>query len=423
MKPKVEYVAYMRPFLVLLCAILFPIYSCSGTDTGNPITHGGYSDETETIVTGVLADSLGNPAARCSLWLRSNPSASMRSPLARVLSVVDSPFVEAILVTDSSGAFTFQGIPGGDYVLHAISLDKDLGLQAKFSIHSRHTLTWVDTLRLHSLTHISLLTPMQFSGIAPSIVELGIQLAASDTLHLPAIPEGTYTFAFSEDTLQWLLYATPGYFTLGNPPTKEYLTADTSGPSFFGTADQSVIWFTSSMGQFTDSRDGSSYGFVQIDTLYWMQENLHYPMKGSSCNPNDSLLEGSCSTFGRYYNALHLDSACPAGWVIPTSQEWSDLAFGLGGITGVGYMLKSYKGWENRAGTNAYGMNIVPAGSSLQTDPGKTASFWSRSSEYNTPYTRIHFCSEDDQMYMDALWNAMGEDFTLRCVRPLSLGL
>ena len=79
--------------------------------------------------------------------------------------------------------------------------------------------------------------------------------------------------------------------------------------------------------QFTDPRDGYSYAVTTIGSARWFAENLRYKSTDSRCYEGD---EANCADHGRWYrldDALH---ACPAGWHVPTEDDWQRLERALG---------------------------------------------------------------------------------------------
>lgn len=73
---------------------------------------------------------------------------------------------------------------------------------------------------------------------------------------------------------------------------------------------------------FTDSRDGKTYGTIEIRFQPWMTTNMNVKLPGSFCYEND---ESNCEQFGRLYTWDAAQKACPEGWHIPTFDEWKEL--------------------------------------------------------------------------------------------------
>ena len=108
---------------------------------------------------------------------------------------------------------------------------------------------------------------------------------------------------------------------------------------------------------FVDDRDGKAYKIVTIGSQTWMAQNLNYDEKNSYCYGN---IDENCSKYGRlYYGTNH----CPAGWHLPTIDEWNALIDFVGGVSVAGKILKSASGWnEFGNGTDAYEFSALPAG-------------------------------------------------------------
>ena len=172
----------------------------------------------------------------------------------------------------------------------------------------------------------------------------------------------------------------------------------------------------SKTGTFTDYRDGKTYKGVLIGTQTWMAENLNYEMEKSYCYKDSTKY---CDMFGRLYLwSAAMDStgrwgsggkgcgygtecyptgrirgACPSGWHLPDSTEWSVLVEYVGGVDSAGKMLKSQSGWLTfgYAGVDAYSFTALAAGE-RQSD-GQYANrqaityFWS-ATEWNISWGR-----------------------------------
>ena len=200
---------------------------------------------------------------------------------------------------------------------------------------------------------------------------------------------------------------------------------------------------------FTDARDKQVYRQVLIGEQLWMAQNLNYKTSTSVC-PQDSL--GSyCDEYGRLYpyddeNYLVVlnDSLCPAGWTIPSDNQWLELlkyvAANNGG-EGVGKSLKSKDGWFSvgtvlkpnigparsavASGDDAFGFTALPAGSRWGDEiyTHDETRFWTKSTKnlYGSyqkgPFYYVgHKLSFDsDEVTVDSSSYA-SKGFSIRCI-------
>ncbi|MDR2693567.1 MAG: SUMF1/EgtB/PvdO family nonheme iron enzyme [Chitinispirillales bacterium] len=119
-------------------------------------------------------------------------------------------------------------------------------------------------------------------------------------------------------------------------------------------------------GALTDVRDGKEYKTVKIGSRTWMAENLDYkPAEGvSSCLGEDA---GNCEKYGRLYDWDAAQDVCPAGWQLPSFDDWNSLAVHAGSADIVGKKLKAASGWTGDGGyrgkgTDDYGFSALPGG-------------------------------------------------------------
>jgi uncharacterized protein (TIGR02145 family) len=77
----------------------------------------------------------------------------------------------------------------------------------------------------------------------------------------------------------------------------------------------------------SDRRDGYRYPVVAIGGLRWFAENLRYRTADSRCYEND---EANCEDHGRLYRLSDALKACPAGWRVPSEEDWRALERSLG---------------------------------------------------------------------------------------------
>ncbi len=195
-----------------------------------------------------------------------------------------------------------------------------------------------------------------------------------------------------------------------------------------GTSMGEEISFTtghnSDYGSVTDI-DGNVYYTVKIGDQTWLSENLRttrfndgteIPNITGNAEWNALLTPGYCwydnnpgykTTYGVLYNWYAVDSAsngqkniCPAGWHVPSLEDFSYLVTTLGGKEAAGIKLKDagYFYWEeysSTAGDNSSGFSALPGGlrfGSVDSSPsyqqfyylGTNAFWWSST---GTPHT------------------------------------
>ena len=167
-------------------------------------------------------------------------------------------------------------------------------------------------------------------------------------------------------------------------------------------------------GTFIDSRDGKVYKTVQIGDQLWMAENLSYN-SGSGC-----YVVGDVEKYGFLYDFDIAGEVCPAGWHLPTNEEWKILINYLGGEDVAGEKLKSKKGWDKyhgkNYGNNQSGFSALPAGfkdppKSAKWDIGGKAYFWS-----NTAYLYVLYCT-DTKVRTEYPSPLSDHGYSVRCIR------
>lgn len=141
--------------------------------------------------------------------------------------------------------------------------------------------------------------------------------------------------------------------------------------------------------------DGNAYKTIKIGDQWWMAENLrvtHYrngdaiPHVSSSAFWNALATDAYCrynnadsniAKYGLLYNGYAVDDSrniAPAGWHIPSDEEWKQLEMYLGMVdteaedtgwrgTNEGSELKATSGWnEDGNGTDESGFSALPGG-------------------------------------------------------------
>lgn len=132
-----------------------------------------------------------------------------------------------------------------------------------------------------------------------------------------------------------------------------------------------------------DARDKKKYRTVVIDGRKWMADNLNYKMPGSTCYRED---EDNCMVYGRLYTWEAAQKACPAGFHLPTNEEFESLWKAAGGDFNAGYLIKANYGWSGETnGNDTLKFSAMPAGNMFDDgtygNENKFAFFWSSSTE------------------------------------------
>ena len=198
---------------------------------------------------------------------------------------------------------------------------------------------------------------------------------------------------------------------------------DTGGPNIATTTVKDV--------------DGNEYGAMTIGDQTWLTSNLRvgsyndgYPLQSNLvegyqwasamdafCIYNPSYIDGLDSevevadAYGYLYNWAAVTNSkklCPAGFRVPSVEDWDELVAFLGGEDIAGGKLKSKRTapnshpyWEspNTGATDSYGFKALPSGYrtslGLYDDVGYYAQWWT-STEYNADLAHTYYASYSD---------------------------
>ena len=168
-------------------------------------------------------------------------------------------------------------------------------------------------------------------------------------------------------------------------------------------------------GTLTDDRDGKTYKTVVIGKQTWMAENLNFETRFSYCYENK---DENCDKYGRLYKWEFAMEACPAGWGVPSLEEFQALVAAVGGLPMAGKVLKSTEGWKDGGnGTDEYGFSALPAGymqeDSTFHNEGEYAQFWSTSG--TTKMYQLEFFFDRDSSYLFGIYKEYG--LSVRCLK------
>jgi len=188
-------------------------------------------------------------------------------------------------------------------------------------------------------------------------------------------------------------------------------------------------------GTVTDSRDGQTYKTVTIGKQTWMAQNLNYQTKSGSWCYNDSA--SYCKKYGRLYDWETAMKICPAGFHLPSRQDWDSLGQAAGGERepankignidwyGAGKKLKARSGWNNRKdgssgnGTDDFGFSALPGGYRNSTgffDIAGKDGFWWTATEGGSDLAYYRFMYYYYDFVYENHFNK-GYGYSVRCVK------
>ena len=161
---------------------------------------------------------------------------------------------------------------------------------------------------------------------------------------------------------------------------------------------------------FTDPRDGQVYKTVKIGNQTWMAENLNYTDGDSSyCYKDDS---SNCEKYGRLYTWNAAIKAAPAGWHLPSKEEWEVLISAVGGedTTALNNLVVG-----GNTGFNALtGIGTRDESGAYHT-VGKGAYFWSSTPDGDKDAWYCVLSKHRNKVHMVS--RRMTDGFPIRCIK------
>lgn len=204
-----------------------------------------------------------------------------------------------------------------------------------------------------------------------------------------------------------------------------------------GTAYGDVVSFTT-QPTITD-REGNKYSTVKIGTQTWMAESLEsitfsngefisltdsYNIITPACCSfmNDPLISAEYGRLYNWYAASDPRNICPAGWHVPSDEEWMTLVNFLGGFDVAAPKMKESgtAHWIQDPGSNnSSGFTALGSGKREETffgDLNWFTFFWTKSSsEYSDRYGIGYWFDLSNTMYRSNLDKPAR--YSIRCVK------
>jgi uncharacterized protein (TIGR02145 family) len=190
--------------------------------------------------------------------------------------------------------------------------------------------------------------------------------------------------------------------------------------------------------------DGNVYHTITVKSQTWMVENLKTTQyndgSGSIPNITDNAVWGTktssafCwynndlnnkATYGALYNwyAVNSGKLCPAGWHVPSDDEWSILITNLGDTTSAGGKLKeagtSHWITPNTGADNSSGFTALPGGSHYTNGSfylnGKYGWYWSSTESSSTAAWHEYMIYNSSAIMRTDGSKSIG--FSVRCIK------
>jgi uncharacterized protein (TIGR02145 family) len=236
-----------------------------------------------------------------------------------------------------------------------------------------------------------------------------------------------------------------------NPPVKGIHYFDTlrieSNDPYYPVISVPLMGYIPEIDSIIDIRDSQVYKVVKIGQQWWMQENLNIGIRidGTQDAADNEIIEKfcyndetiNCKIYGGLYlwdemmDYLPSDNSnpgitrgvCPAGWHLPTDNEWNELTDLLEGESVAGGKLKEtgiiHWASPNTGAIDEIGFTALPGGYCSNygyfLNLSNYAYFWS-TTEYdneNAWYRNVYFNNINvSRNYLDN-----GHSFSVRCLR------
>ena len=196
-------------------------------------------------------------------------------------------------------------------------------------------------------------------------------------------------------------------------------------------------------GVWTSLTDEKTYTSLNICTQQWMDKNLDVTTyrngdlipyvtdptawktltTGAWCYYNND--PSTNATYGKLYNWYAVNDSrglAPAGWHVPSNEEWTTLATCLGGLSVAGFKMKvsGTKNWLSpNAADNSSGWAGLPGGDRSEagafSGTGFTGVWWSSSESITTSAWSYWLVSNTSNV--DVITKDKKRGYSVRCLR------
>lgn len=203
----------------------------------------------------------------------------------------------------------------------------------------------------------------------------------------------------------WLITACVSFFVLSASCKKESdddlaIIKDGDGNEYTSVKIGAQVWLVENL-KTTKLNDGTNISLITDNTLWTNATGPAYCWFNNDISNRD--------LYGALYNwyAVNTGKLCPAGWHVPTDEEWSELTDLFGGEAVAGGKLKATGTVEGGNGlwnspnlnaTNESGFTALPGGDRITNgfiDQAGEWGFWWTSTEYSATQAWVRDIGSD----------------------------
>jgi uncharacterized protein (TIGR02145 family) len=359
----------------------------------------------------------------------------------------------------SEPLFEFKNIPVGNWQIEAFRNEIRVGVSEPVRVEANQIVNITIVINIivqqfitiNNYSNTLIINEASLGGGRATIFENGVSLELAsdmiDTLWVH-IDSGDSVLGFPiilepEEDGNWVLDLSKVLADIDvsiQPTMSSSNTFSSSSPTVSSSSGVATITDycptigSSSFYEFIDERDANIYPCTQIGNQVWMKENLRYDPPGM--DDDFCIIPDYCEPGGRgrlyVYNSLEVNQLCPAGWRIPSYDDWAELAdsieqsYGLspgagGTWAGVSLYLKiADQGIWSGTAQDSLGFSALPSG---YREPDGTwpvngevhfAWFWSSTKLDSQSAMAVQITAQDNNLNM--VLSDVLSGFGVRCI-------
>jgi uncharacterized protein (TIGR02145 family) len=232
----------------------------------------------------------------------------------------------------------------------------------------------------------------------------------------------TYHFRIRAENEKGIAYGEDKTFRVNDPDGTVGTMTDIDGNTYRTIVIGSQIWMMENL-KTTTFNDGTAIPNVKVIPEWAQLSTPAYSWYGN----NESLYRNS--SYGALYNwyAVGTGKLAPAGWHVPSKEEWLLLFNYLLGAGVAGGKMKEagldHWMWPNVGATNSSGFTALPAGARFDsgfTFMGETGFWWTSTASPSQENAFYYYLSRDSESVNTDVQHTINQKvkgFSVRCIK------